>query len=75
MSKQPLIENLEHIDGTKELIRDVLESKGIDGFKFVWFTDGLGWISARNNLKETFDVLDTVYNINDLENGILERII
>lgn len=30
MSKQPLIENLEHIDGTKELIRDVLESKGID---------------------------------------------
>ena len=30
MSKQPLIENLEHIDGTKELIRDVLESKGIE---------------------------------------------
>ncbi|WP_369124528.1 hypothetical protein [Mycoplasmopsis arginini] len=25
-------------------------------------------------MKETFDVLDTVYNINDLENGVLERI-
>lgn len=37
-------------------------------------TDGIGWISARNNLKETFDVLDTVYNINDLESGVLERI-
>ncbi|WP_369124486.1 DpnII family type II restriction endonuclease [Mycoplasmopsis arginini] len=36
--------------------------------------DGIGWISVRNNLKETFDVLDTVYNINDLENGVLERI-
>lgn len=49
-----------------------LESKGIDGFKFVWFTDGLGWISARNNLRETFDVLDDIYNIKELETGILE---
>lgn len=48
-----------------------LESKNIKGFKFVWFTDGCGWVSARNNLKETFDVLDTVYNIKELENGIL----
>lgn len=51
-----------------------LESKDIAGFTFVWFTDEIGWISARNNLKETFDVLDTVYNINDLESGVLERI-
>lgn len=48
-----------------------LESKDIKGFKFVWFTDGMGWVSARNNLKETFDVLDTLYNIDDLENNIL----
>lgn len=51
-----------------------LESKDISGFTFVWFTDGIGWISARNNLKETFDVLDTVYNINDLESDVLERL-
>ena len=50
-----------------------LESKDIPGFKFVWFTDGLGWVSARNNLKETFDVLDTIYNIKELENGILQE--
>lgn len=49
-----------------------LESKEIDGFKFVWFTDGLGWISARNNLRETFDVLDDIYNIKELEDGVLE---
>lgn len=29
----------------------VLESKNIDRFKFVWITDGLGWVSAKNNLK------------------------
>ena len=50
-----------------------LESKGIAGFKFVWFTDGIGWNSARNNLRETFDVLDTLYNIKDLEEGVLNR--
>lgn len=48
-----------------------LESKDIEGFKFVWFTDGIGWISARNNLRETFDVLDTIYNIKELEDGVL----
>lgn len=48
-----------------------LESKGITNFKFVWFTDGVGWTSARNNLKETFDVLNDIYCIKDLENNIL----
>lgn len=50
-----------------------LEAKTIDGFKFAWFTDGRGWNSARNNLEETFDVLDDVYNINDLESGVIGR--
>lgn len=49
-----------------------LESESINGFKFVWFTDGLGWASARNNLKETFDVLDDIYSIKDLEEDILK---
>lgn len=50
-----------------------LESKGIEGFKFVWFTDGVGWVSARNNLKETFDVLDDIYCIQDLEENVLNK--
>ena len=45
----------------------------IDGVTFIWFTDGCGWNSAKHNLEETFDVLDTVYNIQDLENGILYK--
>ena len=36
--------------------------------------DYFSWNSARNNLEETFDVLDTVYNIQDLENGILQNL-
>lgn len=45
----------------------------INGVTFIWFTDGCGWNSARNNLEETFDVLDTIYNINDLENNVLQN--
>ncbi len=48
------------------------ESKNIKGFKFVWITDGAGWISARRNLKETFDTMDYIFNIDDLENGVIE---
>ncbi len=47
-----------------------LEARGIDGFKFVWFTDGAGWKSARQNLRETFDVLPTIYNLSELESGV-----
>lgn len=46
----------------------------IDGFTFIWFTDGSGWKSARHNLEETFDVMETIYNIKDLENGILSQL-
>ena len=51
-----------------------LETDTIDGFTFVWFTDGKGWISARHNLEETFDVMEHVYNISDMENGIIDAI-
>ena len=50
------------------------ECKNIEGFKFVWFTDGKGWTSAKKNLEETFDVLDTMYNINDVENGVMKEL-
>ncbi len=50
------------------------ESKKLDGVTFIWFTDGTGWNSARKNLEETFNELETMYNIDDLENGILEKL-
>ncbi|GHV46419.1 type II restriction endonuclease MjaIII [Synergistales bacterium] len=50
------------------------ESKAIDDFVFVWFTDGKGWISARHNLEEAFDVMEHIYSISDLESGVMGRI-
>ncbi|MGN0554527.1 MAG: DpnII family type II restriction endonuclease, partial [Candidatus Fimenecus sp.] len=51
-----------------------LESKDIAGFKFVWFTDGKGWKPSRHNLEETFDVMEHIYNIKDLENGVISEV-
>jgi len=51
-----------------------LASKKIKNFRFMWVTDGLGWSSAKNNLKETFDVLPYIFNINNLKNGVLDKI-
>lgn len=51
------------------------EAKKVNGLTFIWFTDGTGWKNARKNLEETFNELETLYSINDLENGILDKII
>ena len=51
-----------------------LEAKEIQGFAFVWFTDGQGWHSARHNLEETFDVMDNIYCISDMENGVVNTL-
>ena len=50
------------------------EADTIDGFTFVWFTDGIGWKSARGNLRETFEVMEHVYSIDDMEQGIMKSI-
>lgn len=50
------------------------EADTIDRFTFVWFTDGTGWNNAKGNLRETFEVMDTIYNIYDMENGIMKEI-
>ena len=51
------------------------ESKNIKGFAFVWITDGTAWRSAKNNLEETFDVLDSIFNLKELEEGKLKEIL
>ena len=51
-----------------------LETAGLRYFTFIWFTDGQGWNSARHNLEETFDVLTHIYNINDMEHGIISEV-
>ena len=50
------------------------ESEQVNGFTFVWFTDGTAWRSVRGNLRETFDVLDNIYSIDDMEKGIMSKL-
>lgn len=50
------------------------ESKKVDGVTFIWFTDSTSWISARKNLEENFNELETMYNIDDLDNGVLNNL-
>lgn len=50
------------------------EARQIENLKFVWITDGKGWKKAKNNLHETFLELETLYNIKDLEDGILRKL-
>jgi type II restriction enzyme len=39
------------------------EADHINGFTFVWLTDGEGWKSARHNLEESFDIMEHIYNL------------
>lgn len=51
------------------------ELRDMDNVTFVWITDGYGWKSARRNLNETFNELETLFNINDLDNDVLKNLI
>ena len=51
------------------------ESENIKGFAFIWVTDGQGLIGAKNNLEETFDVMDNIFNLKELEQGKLKEIL
>jgi type II restriction enzyme len=50
------------------------EAKLVNWVTFVRFTDWTAWRSARKNLEETFNELETIYNIKDLENWIMKEV-
>ena len=47
---------------------DTLDNK----FKFVWITDGAGWLTAVRPLRDTFNHNDYIFNLSMLEHGILD---
>lgn len=51
-----------------------LEARNTPQIEFIWITDGKGWETARNNLQETFEIMDHIYSLEDLENGVLDRL-
>lgn len=42
----------------------------VDGFEFVWITDGIGWQSARNKLEEAYNEIPSVYNLTTIKDFI-----
>lgn len=44
-------------------------------FKFVWITDGAGWLTTTRPLRDTFNHNDYVFNLAMLEKGILDAFI
>lgn len=47
----------------------------LESVEFIWITDGKGWKTAKGNLKETYDTMRHLYTIQDLENGVLNKVI
>lgn len=45
----------------------------VEGFEFLWVTDGKGWESAKNKLQEAYFTIPSVYNLTTLK-GFLEEI-
>lgn len=43
----------------------------VDGFEFLWVTDGKGWESAKNKLQEAYYTIPSVYNLSTLR-GFLD---
>ena len=42
----------------------------VEGFEFVWITDGIGWKSAKNKLQEAFGIIPSVYNLTSIQEFI-----
>ena len=42
----------------------------VDGFEFVWITDGIGWSSAKNKLQEAFNIIPSIYNLTSINSFI-----
>ncbi|HBF7094796.1 TPA: type II restriction endonuclease [Clostridioides difficile] len=45
------------------------------GFQFCWITDGLGWNTAKKPLRDAFDNMRYIFNLDMIEKGALEYLI
>ena len=46
-----------------------------NGFTFCWITDGLGWNESKIPLRDAFDMMDYILNLDMLDKGYLEYIV
>ncbi|VEU79896.1 type II restriction endonuclease [Haploplasma axanthum] len=60
---------------SRSYIKLAEDLKNVPNVTFVWITDGLGWLKTKNNLKDAYNKIEYVFNVSDLENGLLEELI
>lgn len=46
----------------------------VNGFEFVWITDGIGWRSAKSKLQEAFNIIPNIYNLTDIYSFINNKL-
>lgn len=42
----------------------------IEGYEFVWITDGIGWFDAKPEIKNAFDIIPKIYNLTTVKDFI-----
>ncbi|MGB4388278.1 MAG: DpnII family type II restriction endonuclease, partial [Caldicoprobacterales bacterium] len=65
---------LKSVAGEFLSLNDFLKNQDIID-KFIWVTDGIGWITAKFPLEETFYNNDFIINTKMIFDGVLEEII
>ena len=46
-----------------------------DGHQFIWVTDGYGWKTTQRPLRDTFNTIDYIINLDMIQKGILEELL
>ncbi|NCB49193.1 MAG: restriction endonuclease [Alphaproteobacteria bacterium] len=46
-----------------------------DGHQFIWITDGIGWYSSKKPLKDAFDSIDFILNLEMIQRGVLKDLL
>jgi type II restriction enzyme len=49
--------------------------KKLSNVVFIWVTDGKGWLKTKKDFEDGFNSVEHLYNIEDLEQGILKRLL
>lgn len=62
---------LKSVCGEFRSLYSELKEQDID---FIWVTDGLGWHTTERPLEETYNHNEYIFNLNMLENGMLDKL-
>ena len=63
---------LKAVCGEFKTLFNELEEQDIE---FVWITDGLGWITTKRPLEETFNNNNFIFNLSMLEDKCLDEVV